>query len=80
MIDALLNQYRIADQVGVRSGDSWLLIVVGPSGSDVAALDDPWRRMDEGNYNVVSVARFDPNAIWAAGPQGRVTRLLQVPK
>jgi photosystem II stability/assembly factor-like uncharacterized protein len=64
----------------VRTGDDWLLVAVGPSGSDMAAPDAPWRKLDDEKYNALSVARFDANAIWAAGPQGRIARLLRLAK
>ena len=64
----------------VRTGDNWLLIAVGPSGSDIATPNAPWRKLDDEKYNALSVARFDANAIWAAGPEGRVARLLRLPK
>ena len=64
----------------VRSGHDWLLVAVGPSGSDVAAPDGPWRRLDDEKYNALSVAGFDPDVIWTAGPQGRIARLVQLPK
>jgi hypothetical protein len=53
-----------------------LLVAVGTSGSDVLKGAWPWRKLDNENYNTLSVARFDPNAIWAAGPKGRIARLL----
>jgi photosystem II stability/assembly factor-like uncharacterized protein len=64
----------------VRAGDGWWLVAVGPSGSDVATPDGQWRRLDDEKYNTLSVARFDPNAMWAAGPQGRIARLLHLSK
>jgi hypothetical protein len=64
----------------MRAGDGWLLAAVGSSGSDAATPDGPWRRLDDEKYNALSVVRFDSNAIWAAGPQGRIARLLNLPK
>ena len=64
----------------IRSDDGWLLIAVGPSGSDVANLDGPWRKLDDEKYNALGVARFDPTAIWVAGPKGRIAHLMQLPK
>ena len=59
----------------VRADDQWLLIAVGTSGSDLLKPAGPWTKLDDENCNTLSVARFDPNAIWAAGPQGRLARL-----
>jgi len=61
-----------------RADDQWLLVAVGTSGSDLLkpASARPWRELDNENYNTLSVARFDPNAIWAAGPKGRIAHLL----
>jgi hypothetical protein len=39
-----------------------------------------WRKLDDEKYNALSVARFDPTAIWAAGPPGRIARLVQLSK
>jgi photosystem II stability/assembly factor-like uncharacterized protein len=64
----------------VRTGDDWLLVAVGTSGSDMAKPDAPWRKLDDEKYNALSVARFDANAIWAAGPYGRIARLLRLLK
>jgi photosystem II stability/assembly factor-like uncharacterized protein len=64
----------------VRTPRGWLLVAVGPSGSDVAAPDAAWRKLDDENYNALSIARFDSNAIWAAGPRGRIARLLHLPQ
>lgn len=64
----------------VREGDTWLLIAVGPSGSDVAAPNGTWGKLDDENYNALSVARFDPKATWAAGPNGRIARLTRLPQ
>jgi photosystem II stability/assembly factor-like uncharacterized protein len=64
----------------VRAEDDWLLVAVGPSGSDISKVDGPWRKLDDEKYNTLSVARFDANAIWAAGSNGRIARLLQLPK
>jgi len=64
----------------VRAGDDWLLLAVGPSGTDVASPEGPWGKLDDEKYNALSAARFSPTAIWAAGPRGRIARLLQLPK
>lgn len=61
-----------------HADDQWLLIAVGTSGSDLLEPDSPWRKLDEANYNALSIARFDPNAVWAAGPNGRIARLLRL--
>ena len=59
----------------VREENRWSLVTVGTSGSDFLKPAWPWRKLDNQNYNTLSVGRFDPEAIWAAGPKGRIARL-----
>jgi photosystem II stability/assembly factor-like uncharacterized protein len=72
---------------GFRSGVAWLgrlkrsaLVAVGPSGSDFRSSNGQWQKLDDANYNVISVGRFNPQAVWAAGPKGRIARLIHVPE
>ena len=67
-----------ASPAGFRSGVAWLrgreLVTVGTSGSDHSPDGRAWTPLDQENYNVVSIART--GAVWAAGPRGRIARLL----
>ena len=63
----------------VRAADNqWLLVAVGTSGSDILKPSWSWRKLDNENHNTLSIARFDRSAIWAAGPKGRIARLLHL--
>jgi len=73
--------------LGFRTGVAWLgrqegsvLIAVGPSGSDFRNSNGQWQKLDDANYNVISVGGFNPQAVWAAGPKGRIARLIDVPE
>lgn len=74
--------WRLAtDASGFRSavaytkGAGGKLLVVGTSGSDVSADHGAtWTNLDKENYNALSVAK--DGAVWAAGPKGRLARLL----
>ncbi|MFN0087509.1 MAG: WD40/YVTN/BNR-like repeat-containing protein [Blastocatellia bacterium] len=63
---------------GFRSGVAWLrggaVITVGTSGSDYSSNGTGFTALDQENYNVVSASRN--GAAWAAGPRGRIARLL----
>ncbi|MDX2033841.1 MAG: glycosyl hydrolase [Blastocatellia bacterium] len=78
--DGGLN-WRLPDgptPAGFRSGVVWLrggaLVAVGTSGSDYSSNGVDWTPLDQENYNVVAIARS--GAIWAAGPRGRIAKLL----
>ena len=69
--------------VGFRSGVAWredpefaMWVAVGTSGSDFS-LDGgrTWRRFDDGAFNAVDMAG---STGWAAGPDGRVAKLVVV--
>jgi hypothetical protein len=46
----------------------------------MATLGGPWQKVDNENYNALSIAEFSPQAGWAAGPKGRIARLLHLPE
>jgi hypothetical protein len=48
--------------------------------SDFRSSNGQWQKLDDANYNVISVGRFNPQAVWAAGPKGRIARLIHVPE
>lgn len=51
------------------------LFAVGTSGSDYSTDNGAsWVGMDKENYNAVSIAK--DGAVWAAGPKGRIARLM----
>jgi photosystem II stability/assembly factor-like uncharacterized protein len=64
---------------GFRSAILWLnpatLLAVGTSGSDVLNRSGAWEKIDEANYNALSVSRHGRRGVWAAGPKGRVVSL-----
>ena len=67
--------------VGFRSGVAWreeeaypMWVVVGTSGSDYSLdFGRTWTRFDEGAFNAVA---FAGSTGWAAGPDGKVARLV----
>ena len=68
-------------RVGFRSGAAWcegeeypMWVVVGTSGSDFSwDFGRSWTRFDEGAFNAVACSG---STGWAAGPDGRVARLV----
>src|SRR5687768_15539844 len=74
-------EQRLGFRTGVAWVDApkgWAVVAVGPTGSNLRTSKGEWKKLDDASYNVVSVGRFSPRAVWAAGPNGRMARLMNV--
>jgi photosystem II stability/assembly factor-like uncharacterized protein len=66
------------DVAWVDAPKGWAVVAVGPTGSSLRTSKGAWKKLDDAAYYAVSVGRFSPRAVWAAGPNGRIARLINV--
>jgi photosystem II stability/assembly factor-like uncharacterized protein len=68
------------DALGLGRQKGSALVAVGPSGTDFRNSNGQWQKLDDAKYNLISVGRFNPQAVWAAGSKGRIARVIHFPE